>query len=111
MRVCMYVHNYICTYISQYFFVGDHVGGPDGMDFDSEGNLIVANWGSSHLEVFAPKGGSPIARIQCPFSKPSNIHFKPNSSDIYVTEHDNHALWKFMWEYTGRKEYCDLMML
>jgi hypothetical protein len=27
------------------------------MDFDEAGNLIVAHWGSGHLEVFGPDGG------------------------------------------------------
>lgn len=30
---------------------GDHDGGPDGMDFDYEGNLLVANWGSGYIDV------------------------------------------------------------
>ena len=29
----------------------DHEGGPDGMDFDENGNLIVAHWGAGFLEV------------------------------------------------------------
>ena len=81
------------------------------MDFDSEGNLLVANWGSSHLEVFGPEGGDPKYRVHCPFSKPSNMHFKPNSTELYVTEHDSHGLWKFNWKNEGRKEYCELLSL
>lgn len=30
---------------------GDHEGGPDGMDFDASGNLLVANWGSGFIDV------------------------------------------------------------
>ncbi|XP_071143907.1 diisopropyl-fluorophosphatase-like [Mytilus edulis] len=87
---------------------GDLEGGPDGMDFDAAGNLIVAHWGSSHLEVFGPDGGSPHTRIKCPFSKPSNVHFQPGTSTVYVTEHEFHGLWKFQWEHSGKPQYCDV---
>ena len=87
---------------------GDHEGGPDGMDFDAEGNLLVANWGSGHLEVFGPDGGYPKQRIRCPFRCPSNLHFRPGSEQVLVTEHENHALWQFQWKCPGRKEYCEL---
>ena len=46
------------------------------MDFDEAGNLIVAHWGSDHLEVFGPDGGSPHSRIKLPSAKPSNVHFQ-----------------------------------
>ena len=78
------------------------------MDFDSENNLIVANWGSGYLEVFGPNGGEPKYRIKCPFSKPSNVHFRPETNELYVTEHDNGALWKLEWKNKGRKEFCEL---
>jgi hypothetical protein len=32
------------------------------MDFDEAGNLIVAHWGSGHLEVFGP--GGPIFHVK-----------------------------------------------
>ena len=34
-----------------WWLAGDHEGGPDGMDFDSMGNLLVANWGSGYIDV------------------------------------------------------------
>ncbi|CAL1528121.1 unnamed protein product [Lymnaea stagnalis] len=81
--------------------------GPDGMDFDEHGNLLVAHWGSGFIEVFSPDGGEPIKRIKCPFDKPSNIHFEPGTSFVYVTEHTNNSLWKFQWEAKGMPQYCD----
>lgn len=87
---------------------GDHQGGPDGMDFDEDNNLLVANWGGGHFEVFPPSGGDPIYRIKCPFVRPSNIHFLPGTSTAYVTEHDFHGLWKFEWKNKGKKQYCDI---
>ena len=78
------------------------------MDFDSEGNLLVANWGGSYIEVFTANGGSPTLRIKCPFDKPSNVHFRPDSKQVYVTEHDSDSLWTFEWKYKGKKQYCEL---
>lgn len=78
------------------------------MDFDDDNNLLVANWGSGHIEVFNSDGGSPIQRIKCPFLKPSNIHFEPRSKSLYVTEHENHAVWKFDWHRNGKMQYCEL---
>ena len=87
---------------------GKHEGGPDGMDFDAAGNLLVANWGAGHIEVFTAAGGAPVARVCCPFSRVSNLHFRPASRQVYVTEHDNHALWCFTWRHEGRTEYCSM---
>jgi len=81
--------------------------GPDGMDFDENGNLLVAHHGSGFIDVFGPEGGQPIQRIKCPFDHPSNVHFKPGSNIVYVTEHTNHALWKFEWECKGMPQFCD----
>ncbi|ESP05381.1 hypothetical protein LOTGIDRAFT_227997 [Lottia gigantea] len=87
---------------------GDLEGGADGMDFDEDGNLLVAHWGSGHIEVFGPDGGKPRQRIKCPFQKISNLHFVPKSKTVYVTEHDDDALWKFTWERPGKPQYCEL---
>lgn len=92
----------------KYLIAGDHFGGPDGMDFDDQGNLIVANHGGSHLEVFSPDGGDPFIRIKCPFSEPSNVHFEPGCNMVYVTEHTYNGLWKFEWKHKGKKQYCEM---
>lgn len=86
---------------------GNHEGGPDGMDWDIEGRLLVANWGSGFLEVFN-RQGILINRVSLPFKKVSNVHFKPDSSELYITEHDNHAIWKTNWLSKGAKQFCDL---
>ena len=86
---------------------GYESSGPDGMDFDEENYLIVADHGGEHLEVFSPEGGDPVMRIKCPFKTPSNVHFKPGTSTVYVTEHDFHGLWKFEWKRKGKPQYCE----
>ena len=79
------------------------------MDFDEDNNLLVANWGSSHIEVFGPDGGEPKMRIRCPFEKPSNLHFKPQTKTVFVTEHENNAVWKFEWQRNGKKQFCETL--
>ncbi|KAK7099756.1 diisopropyl-fluorophosphatase-like [Littorina saxatilis] len=86
---------------------GNLEGGADGMDFDDKGNLLVAHWGTGHIEVFSPEGGSPAKRIPTPFKTPSNLHFQPKSRTVYMTEHDNNGLWKFEWETCGMPQFCE----
>ncbi|CAD5113502.1 DgyrCDS2663 [Dimorphilus gyrociliatus] len=86
---------------------GNHLGGPDGMDWDSDGKLLVANWGAGFIEVFN-KEGILEKRLRLPFERVSNVHFKPDSSELYVTEHTNHAVWKTSWSCKGAKQFCDL---
>ncbi|MCC6679450.1 MAG: SMP-30/gluconolactonase/LRE family protein [Phycisphaeraceae bacterium] len=80
---------------------GDHRGGPDGIDFDLDGNLLATNWGGSCIEVFNANGRLDT-RIDLPFAKPSNIHFGgTDGKDLYITEHSNHALWRTRWRVQG----------
>lgn len=80
---------------------GDHEGGPDGIDFDAEGNLLSTNWGGGTIEVFSPTG-EPIEVIKLPFAKPSNLHFGgEDGQDLYITEHTNNAIWKTRFHRPG----------
>ena len=53
---------------------GDHVGGPDGMDIDRTGRLLVANWGGSAVEIFKPDGRHKKA-LRCPSKCPPTFIF------------------------------------
>ena len=80
---------------------GEHRGGPDGMDFDAQGNLLATNWGGGAIEVFDPSG-TLVERIATPFDKPSNIHFGgADGRDLYVTEHTTNGLWRTRWRVPG----------
>jgi gluconolactonase len=80
---------------------GDHRGGPDGIDFDEQGNLLAANWGGGAVEVFDPSG-QPIDKILTPFAQPSNIHFGGDDGrTLIITEHTNNAVWKTTWRHRG----------
>ncbi|XP_041358416.1 diisopropyl-fluorophosphatase-like isoform X2 [Gigantopelta aegis] len=82
--------------------------GPDGIDFDKHNNLLVTYQRSGSIEVFPPGGGWPVKSIRCPFTCPSNLHFRPGSRDVYVTEHQYDGLWRFEWECGGKPQMCDL---
>ncbi|CAH1781141.1 unnamed protein product [Owenia fusiformis] len=79
----------------------------DGMDFDKEGNLIVAGY-DGFLHVFGPNGGAPICRIKCPFTEASNVHFKPGTNELYITQDSSQGVWKMQWRAKGMEQYCDL---
>ena len=84
---------------------GDHQGGGDGMDFDAEGRLVVAHWGGSRLEIFAPDGRRERV-VPLPFSRPSNVHFLgPGSHQLLITEHDTHGLWLHDYGAPGQTQY------
>ena len=84
------------------------VSGPNGMHFDEEGYLLVTNWGTSHIDVYAPNGGEPVLRIKCPFANPSNLEFRPNSNVVFVTDQSVNGLWKFDWRVKGRRKWAYL---
>lgn len=74
---------------------GDHLGGPDGLDFDPAGRLIATNWGGGFLEIFSPEG-SLLERLALPFERPSNLHFikqERSGIDLIITEHSSNSLW------------------
>jgi len=77
---------------------GDDAGGPDGMDYDINGNLLVAHWRGSSVDVF-DAGGKLLDRLMLPFESPSNVHFGGSDGrDLYITDLGNGAVWKTRWE-------------
>ena len=81
---------------------GDQRGGPDGLDFDAEGNLLAAHWGSGSIDVFDPHG-QLSERIETPFEQPSNVHFGgADGRGLYITEHTHNALWRTKWRCAGQ---------
>lgn len=84
---------------------GDRPGGPDGIDFDEKGRLIVTNFGEGTLDVFSPDGVLET-RLVLPFAHPSNIHFAGQGSrTLLVTEHSHHGLWKIAWDCGGQLQF------
>lgn len=80
---------------------GDDSGGPDGMDYDQQGHLLVAHWKGSSIDMFDPDG-TLIERIMLPFADPSNLHFGgTDGKDLYITDLGNGAVWKTRWKWAG----------
>ena len=69
-------------------------GDPDGLNFDSEGNLWAAHFGGGAIYVFAPDG-TIMQKISAPGKKPSNIEFAGDDlRTLYLTEDDTKAVYK-----------------
>ncbi|CAH1787843.1 unnamed protein product [Owenia fusiformis] len=82
-------------------------GNINGIDFDEKGNLIVTliDNGSSLLFVFGPNGGTPTCQLKLPTTRATNIQFRPDSNELYIT---GDALLKLRWKYNGMKQYCEI---
>lgn len=79
--------------------------GPDGMDFDHEGRLLVAYFGGGSIEVFLPDG-SWSHRIEVPARDVTNVHFSgPGSSTLLITEMSNGGLWESEYSGCGQMQY------
>ena len=73
---------------------------PDGIDFDVDGNLYIAYFGSGLLVVVNPEG-RVVAEIPAGGKNPTNLSFGgPNGDWIYLTEAASNSLYLFK---VGRK--------
>ncbi len=78
---------------------------PDGMAFDSEGNLLVALHGSGRLQVLRADGTLaatiPVGGVGC-----TNVVFGGSDfQTLYVTEDEQQALLKTRWHCPGQRAY------
>ena len=81
---------------------GDDDGGPDGLDFDGAGHLLVAHWKGASIDVFNPQG-SLVERIGTPFDRPTNLHLGgQDGRTLYISAGGTeNALWRTRWRYAG----------
>jgi gluconolactonase len=77
-------------------------GRPDGMAFDSEGNLWVCTPGTGGIEIFSSEG-KPVRRIELgAASMTTNCCFAgPDSKDLFVTAAGSGQLLKLTTQVTG----------
>lgn len=76
-------------------------GDPDGMNFDTAGNLYVAHFGGGHVVVFAPDG-SIVRKIATPGKKPSNVEFAgADLKTLYVTEDETNGVYSMSVDVPG----------
>lgn len=68
-------------------------GDPDGLEFDSNNNLLIAHFGGSAVVVVSPEG-KIINKIITPGKKPSNLEWgDKEKSKLYVTECETNSLY------------------
>ncbi|BAM03092.1 SMP-30/gluconolactonase/LRE family protein [Phycisphaera mikurensis] len=78
--------------------------GADGIDFDAEGRLVVANYGEGELDVFDADGGL-LDRVELPFGEVTNLHLGgPDGRDLILTEHETPGVWKTRWPVPGIRQ-------
>ncbi len=69
-------------------------GDPDGMNFDTKGNMYVAHFGGGALFVISHER-KIINRIKTPGKKPSNVEFGgKNLNILYLTEDETNSVYK-----------------
>lgn len=77
------------------------VYGPDGMAFDTEGNLFVTHFGSGHVYVY-DTGGGEVDRIACGGTSPTNVCFGgPDHSTLFITVDDTGEMVTVDWGVRG----------
>ncbi len=69
-------------------------GDPDGIAFDIEGNLYVANFGSGRIYILNPDG-STKSFLEAPGKKTSNVEFAGKDlRTLYITEDETNSVYK-----------------
>lgn len=78
-------------------------GDPDGIDFDTEGNLYVAHFGSGMVYAISVDG-TIIDKIKTPGLKPSNLEFADSDlKTLYLTEDETNSVYKIRVKNSGYK--------
>lgn len=67
------------------------LSGPDGLAFDSNGNLFEADWGSGYIYEIAPGGSRSIFAIG--LDKPNGLAFDDNDN-LFVSD-DSDTVYEF----------------
>jgi len=69
-------------------------GDPDGMNFDTEGNLWVAHFGGGVVVVF-DQDGRRLRELKAPGKKPSNVEFAGvGLRTLYLTEDETNGVYR-----------------
>ncbi len=80
--------------LSQNIFAHMPGGDPDGIDFDSSGNLYAAHFGGGAIYVFDVNGVT-VEKIITPGKKPSNVEFGGRDlKTLYITEDETNSVYK-----------------
>lgn len=76
-------------------------GDPDGFNFDVNGNMYVAHFGSGTLFIINPNG-KILNKIKTPGKKPSNVEFAGmDRKTLYLTEDETNSIYKMKVNISG----------
>lgn len=76
-------------------------GDPDGIEFDVEGNLYVAHFGSGTVFIISSKG-EILHEIKTPGKKPSNLDFGgKDRKTLFLTEDETNSVYKMRMNVAG----------
>lgn len=89
------------TFSNRVIFATLPDGDPDGIAFDIEGNLYVANFGSGRIYIL-DADGNVKKFLQAPGKKPSNVEFAgQDMRTLYITEDETNSVYKTRVEVPG----------
>jgi len=78
-------------------------GDPDGLAFDSMGNLYIAHFGGGNIVVVSPNN-KIIKKIKTPGKKPSNLEFAGKDlKTLYITEDETNSVYSIINDIAGLK--------
>lgn len=79
-------------------------GDPDGIEFDSNGNLYVAHYGGKAVYIYSPEG-KLLEKIETPGAKPTNLEFGGEDyKTLYLTEVETNSLYSIRVNISGYKK-------
>lgn len=91
------------TLTNQEKFIELPGGDPDGIEFDVQGHLYVAHFGSGTVFVISPEGKA-LQQIKAPGKKPSNLEFgDADLKTLYLTEDETNSVYKIRVKHPGQK--------
>ena len=77
-------------------------GGPDGMEFDVNGDLYVAHYGTGHIDVL-DSAGNQIDQIDIPGKELTNVAFgEAGNRSIIVTDVETASLYRVRLKVAGQ---------
>ena len=80
-------------------------GDPDGIAFDSEGNLYAAHFGGGHMYVISRRG-KILKKVETPGEKPTNLEFGGRDlKTLYLTEVETQAMYRAKVDIPGLPLY------
>ncbi len=102
-RVLRFTINEDNTLSGKEVFIELPGGDPDGLEFDTDGNLYVAHFGSGTVYVISPER-EILSKIKTPGKKPSNLEFGGDDlSILFLTEDETNAVYKMQMKAKGNK--------